>query len=144
MTLDRLEETVAVWERTRWDAQQWLEERMGYSHEDNLRYFRDVISRESDVWIATIDEKVVGLLAMGKDQIEQLYVDTVHQGQGVGTALLEKAKTLAPTGFTLYTHQRNQKARAFYESRGLLAVAFGVSPEPESEPDVQYAWNTAQ
>ena len=37
-----LEDAVGVWERARRDAQPWLEERMSYSHEQNLRYFRDV------------------------------------------------------------------------------------------------------
>ena len=28
----------------------------------------------------------------------------------------------------------------FYERRGFVATRFGVSPAPESEPDVQYEW----
>jgi hypothetical protein len=33
-----LEAAVRVWERARWDAQQpWLQERVKYNHEDNLR-----------------------------------------------------------------------------------------------------------
>jgi ribosomal protein S18 acetylase RimI-like enzyme len=59
----------------------------------------------------------------------------------VGTALLDKAKELTPAGLTLFTHQRNARARTFYERRGFRAVAFGVSPPPESEPDVKYAWD---
>ena len=56
------------------------------------------------------------------------------------TALLDRAKTLSPEGITLYTHQRNENARAFYERRGFEAVEYGVSPPPESEPDVKYRW----
>jgi hypothetical protein len=34
-----------------------------------------------------------------------------------------------------------ERARSFYERRGFRAVQFGVSPPPESEPDVRYAWD---
>ena len=62
------------------------------------------------------------------------------QGAGAGSALIAHAKRLHPSGVWLFTHQRNTRARAFYEARGFRAVAFGVSPPPESEPDVRYEW----
>jgi hypothetical protein len=34
-------------------------------------------------------------------------------------------------------------ARAFYEWHGFSVVAFGVSPAPESERDVEYRWQAA-
>jgi ribosomal protein S18 acetylase RimI-like enzyme len=140
-----LEAAVGVWERARWDAQQpWLKERMKYSHEDNLRHFRDVLMRENEVWLAIEDNEIVGLLAFGEHKVDQLHVEPRCQGRGVGTALLDRAKELAPEGLTLFTHQRNERARAFYERRGFRAVQFGVSPPPESEPDVKYAWDSTE
>jgi hypothetical protein len=58
----------------------------------------------------------------------------------VGTARIERARSLSPGGLTLFTHQRNARARAFYEKCGFRVVRFGVSPQPESEPDVAYGW----
>jgi len=140
-----LEAAVGVWERARWDAQQpWLQERVKYSHADNLRHFRDVVMREDEVWLAVEDNEVVGLLAFGEHKVDQLHVEPRCQGRGVGTALLDRAKELAPEGLTLFTYQRNERARAFYERRGFRAVQFGVSPPPESEPDVKYAWDSAE
>ncbi|MEN8183280.1 MAG: GNAT family N-acetyltransferase [Myxococcota bacterium] len=134
-----------MWERARWDAQQpWLAERMKYSHEDNLRHFRDVVMSENEVWLAVEDNEIVGLLAFGEHKVDQLHVEPRCQGRGVGTALLDRAKELAPEGLTLFTHQRNERARAFYERRGFRAVQFGVSPPPESEPDVKYAWDPTE
>jgi GNAT superfamily N-acetyltransferase len=72
--------------------------------------------------------------------LNYIYVDPLRQKHGLGTVLLNKAKTMSPTGLTLFTHQRNERARAFYERRGLRAVELGVSPPPESEPDVKYEW----
>jgi ribosomal protein S18 acetylase RimI-like enzyme len=136
-----LEATVDLWERSRWDSQPWLEARMSHSHADNLHYFRDIVARGSEVWLAIEGDEVAGLLTLGNGHIDQLYVDPARQGRGVGTALLDKAKQLTPAGLTLFTHQRNARARAFYERRGFRAVAFGVSPAPENEPDVKYAWD---
>ncbi len=136
-----LEAAVGVWERARWDAQPWLEERMNYSHEDNLRHFRDVVARECNVWLAIEEGEIAGLLALCQSHLDQLYVEPRCQGRGIGTALLDRAKELAPGGLTLFTHQRNERARSFYERRGFRAVQFGVSPPPESEPDVRYAWD---
>lgn len=140
-----LEAAVGVWERARWDAQQpRLAERMKYSHEDNVRHFRDVVMRENEVWLAIEDDEIVGLLALGDQKIDQLHVDPGFQGRGVGTALLGRAKELSPRGLTLFTHQGNERARAFYERRGFRAVEFGTSPPPESEPDVKYAWDPTE
>lgn len=135
-----IEPLVVLWERTRWDSQPWLERRMDYSHEQNARHFREVVAVENDVWIASRRGTLVGFLAIRDDHIDQLYVDPCHQGLGVGTLLLRKARELSPARLTLFTHVRNQHARAFYRSRGFRAVGFGMSPPPESEPDVRYEW----
>lgn len=132
---------VAVWERARWDARQpRLVERTKYSHADNLRHFRDVVMRDNEVWLAVEANAIFGLLALGEHEIDQLHVEPRCQRRGVGTALLDRAKQLSPEGLSLFTHQGNEQARAFYERHGFRPVAFGVSPPPESEPDVKYAW----
>jgi ribosomal protein S18 acetylase RimI-like enzyme len=51
-----------------------------------------------------------------------------------------KAQELSPDGLELHTHQENTKARRFYEKHGFEVVRFGVSPPPESAPDVEYHW----
>jgi ribosomal protein S18 acetylase RimI-like enzyme len=134
-----LEEIVRVWRRSRDDVQPWLEARMRYTPADDLAFFRDVIARECQVWIAAEAGAVLGLIALHDGFIEQLYVDPRTQRSGVGRALLEKAAELSPNGLSLYTHQRNTRARAFYERLGFRPVAFGVSAAPECEPDVRYA-----
>lgn len=139
-----VEAAVGVWVRARWDALPWLEARMRYSPADNLRHFREVVMRENEVWLAVEGGVVVGFLAVGTRRIDHLYVDPGCQGRGVGAALLARAKELAPQGLSLYTHQRNHRARGFYERHGFRAVAFGLSPPPESEPDVTYVWDPGE
>jgi GNAT superfamily N-acetyltransferase len=140
MQQEDLERVVEVWERARWDAQPWLEGRMGYDHASSLWFFREVVLPECEVWVATLGGWIVGLLAIRDAFVDRLYVEPSEQRCGVGTALLDRARERMPGGFRLYTHQRNTGARAFYEREGLHAIAFGVSPPPECEPDVEYAW----
>lgn len=107
---------------------------------DDLGFFRGTIAAENEIWVAVDGETIVAFLALNGSLLNYLYVDPPSQGCGVGTRLMSKAQELSPDGFTLFTHQRNAKARAYYEHRGLRAVAFGISAPPENEPDVKYAW----
>ena len=59
------------------------------------------------------------------------------QRSGIGSVLLRAAHALSPAELRLYTFQRNAPARAFYAKHGFAEIAFGVSPAPESEPDVE-------
>jgi ribosomal protein S18 acetylase RimI-like enzyme len=93
------------------------------------------------VWVAEIDGEVAGYMASRRTDLDHLYVTPECQGRGVGSLLLSKAKELSPKRLQLYTFQRNARARAFYEARGFVAVAFsdGAGNE-EKEPDVLYEW----
>jgi ribosomal protein S18 acetylase RimI-like enzyme len=66
-----------------------------------------------------------------------------HRRRGIASALLEAARARSPSELRLFTFQRNKGAQCFYEHHGFVAVAFGVSPAPELEPDVEYAWRRA-
>lgn len=135
-----LEPVVVLWRRSRDDVQPWLEARMGYSPEDDRRFFRTVILEQQEVWLALEGDRILGFLALSTDFIEYLYVDPEQQGRGVGRALLLFAQQRNPRELCLFTHQRNLRARRFYEGHGFRAIAFGVSPLPECEPDVRYRW----
>ena len=142
---DDVEAAVGVWGRARWDAKQArLQARLDYSHGASLRHFRDVVMPENEVFVAVASGEVVGLLAIAGGKVNQIHVDPRWQGRGVGTALIELAKEQSPRGLTLSTFQENQTSRRFYEARGFRAIAFGISPAPESEPDVTYRWEPGE
>ena len=117
-----------------------LMERMGHTLEDAREYFLRVVVDENQIWVYEQDGVPLGFLAIQGDFIDRLYVDPEHHHQGIGQALLMKARQLLPDHMWLYTHAANKMARSFYEKNGFIAEKFGVSPEPESEPDVEYHW----
>jgi len=131
---------VALWSRSKKRAYPWLAVEQAHTPAEDLAYFRDSVCGRCEVWVAVRGGAIAGLLALESGHVDQLYVEPSDQGSGVGSALVAHAKQLHPRGLSLFTLQRNARARAFYEARGFRAVRFGVSPAPESEPDVRYEW----
>ena len=111
-----------------------------HTFEEDCHYFRCNILAHNDVWVADVDGRVVGFMAIAGDFIDQLYIHPDFQRRGLGKAFLDFAKERSPEHVWLYTLQINTNGRAFYEKNGFVAEKFGVSPAPESEPDVEYHW----
>ena len=125
------------------DATPWLP--VLHDAADVRDWMASAVLPHATVWIAEVAGRPQGFMVLAGDMLEQLYVAPEHQGRGLGSRLLDKAKALAPGGLRLYVFQRNRAARAFYEARGFVAVAFtdGADNE-EREPDVLYAWSPSR
>ena len=94
-----------------------------------------------EVWVAEEEGEIVGFAALSGDLLGHLYVHPDAQNRGVGTALLGLVKAERPSGFRLWTFQRNQGARRFYERNGLDVVELtDGSGNEEKEPDALYEW----
>ena len=137
------DEIVARWHQTNLVSYPYVRAHQEHSLEDARQFFRDALLPECRVWVAERVSQPMGLLALCDSWIRQLSVFPSFQRQGVGTALLQKAREYSPRQLRLYTFRHNNAARAFYEWHGFSVVAFGVSPPPESEPDVEYRWQAA-
>jgi GNAT superfamily N-acetyltransferase len=112
----------------------------GHFFYEDRDYFRDRVLMDDDVFIAENGGMHLAFIAMRRDFIDHLYVHPDHQNLGIGKALLGFARRRSPDHLWLYTLQINLHARAFYERNGFTAERLGVSPPPESEPDVEYHW----
>jgi GNAT superfamily N-acetyltransferase len=112
---------------------------------DEDREFFGRAVEETEVWVWDEDGRVLGFAALGADMLGHLYVEPAAHRAGIGTALLVHAKAQRPEGFRLWTFQRNEIARAFYERRGFVVVELtdGAGNE-EREPDVLYEWSPAE
>ena len=116
----------------------------GHFFYEDQDYFRDHVLKENQVFVVEADRKPVAFMAMRAEFIDHLYVHPEYQKRGIGKKLLDFARRLSPKHIWLYTLQINANARAFYEKNGFTAEKFGVSPPPESEPDVEYHWRNPQ
>ena len=135
------DEVVERFHETNLASYAYVEEHQKHTIDDARRFFRNRLLASCQVWVAERSAARVGLIALEAPWIRQFAVFPEHQRRGIGTALLAKARECSPAELRLYTFQRNGKARAFYVKHGFSAVAFGISPAPESEPDVEYRWH---
>ncbi len=117
-----------------------LTARLGHTLEGAREYFKKVVSVENQLWVYELDGQPVGYLGIADEFIDRLYVHPAYHRRGIGQALMDFARTLSPDHLWLYTHAANGMARAFYEKNNFVAENFGISPAPESEPDVEYHW----
>jgi ribosomal protein S18 acetylase RimI-like enzyme len=124
---------------SRREAMPWLPAL--HSREEAISYFAGHVLGHEEVLVAEMNELVVGFMALEGDHVDHLYIAPSFQRRGIGDKLLAMAKELRPRGLTLWTFERNARARRFYEARGFVASVFtdGWRNE-EREPDVLYKW----
>ena len=135
-----LDQVVEIWHACKRQAFPYVSVQQAYTIDDDRTHFRDVISQESQVLLAEKDGKILGLMAIHDDLIDQLFIKVDEQRKGIGSQLVEKAKELSPDGLRAYTFQKNIAARSFFGRQGFKVVRSGVSPPPENEPDLEYMW----
>jgi len=135
-----LEDVVDGWHATNRASYGYVAEIQRHTLEDDRRFFELQLAPACEVWVAVWTGGLVGMMALEGCWIRHFAVFDGFRGRGVGTRLLERARERSPQGLRLFTFQRNAGARRFYERHGFAPVAFGVSPPPELEPDVEYAW----
>jgi len=139
-TSDDFDAVTRLWRVAREVAFPDFQRRKGYTFEEDCNYFRNVILHNNDVWVADVDNRMVGFMAMAGDFVDQLYIHPDFQRCGLGKMFLDFAREQSPEHVWLFTFQINTNGRAFYEKNGFVAEKFGISPAPESEPDVEYHW----
>jgi GNAT superfamily N-acetyltransferase len=124
---------------SRREAMPWLA--VLHSREETIAYFADRLRAHEKLLVAEVNALVVGFIALEGNHVDHLYIAPSYQNRGIGHTLLAKAKELYPNGLTLWTFQRNARARRFYEARGFVASEFtDGSRNEEREPDVLYTW----
>ncbi len=98
-----------------------------------------------EVWVAEVDDGVVGYARFTDTWLDDLYVHPDHACRGVGSALLDLVKARRPAGFSLWVFASNAPARAFYARRGLVEVVWTDGADNEEKaPDVRMDWTASR
>jgi GNAT superfamily N-acetyltransferase len=118
--------------------------RVVHTDEEVLAWIRRVVIDVLEAWVVTVDDVIVGIMALDDTDIAQLYLDPRWRGRGIGDLLIAHAKSRRPSGLGLWTFQVNAGARRFYERHGFAEVmrTDGARNE-EREPDVRLEWTPA-
>jgi GNAT superfamily N-acetyltransferase len=121
---------------------------LAHSGEGVRRHFASDLIPSGSVTVAVAHGGVGPLLGMmavsqhsGIGWIDQMYLLPSAVGRGIGTRLMEQAKSVLGSPIRLYTFQANDGGRRFCERHGFRAVAFGDGSNNEERcPDVLYEW----
>jgi GNAT superfamily N-acetyltransferase len=107
---------------------------------EELTFFRDVVMQHRQVWIGGLPG-TQGFCAFGEGWVDHLYIRPTHHGRGIGSELLNQAKSIGPS-LQLWVFQRNTSAIRFYQHHGFRIVeASDGSRNEEQEPDFRMLWN---
>jgi len=137
---DDFDAVTILWRVARERSLPEFQREKGYFFFEDQNYFRTHVIVNNKIWVVVADKQVVAFIAMKNEFIDQLYIHPEYWRRGIGNRLLTFAKEQSPEHVWLFTLQVNVVARAFYEKNGFVAEKFGVSPPPESAPDVEYHW----
>ena len=112
-----------------------------HSIEDHLIFLETVLAIENEVYLAIHepDDEPVGIMAIDRQTLNQLYIHVDFQSIGIGSKLLKLAKAQSRNKLRLNTFEVNTNARLFYEKHGFKIVGRGADNE-EQLPDIQYQW----
>jgi putative acetyltransferase len=111
---------------------------------EDRSFFRNHVFPSCEVWGALEATTIQGFIAFREDWIDHLYVLPDAQGKGIGSALLQQARSAFPHLF-LWTFQRNHAARGFYEAKGFVLIRqTDGSDNEEKEPDALYEWSSGR
>ena len=115
-----------------------------HSWEEQLNYLKTIV-KENRMYLAIEEQtdKVVGMMAVGGSELDQLYIHVDYQGIGIGTKLLNLAKELSPGKLQLYTFEVNKGAQLFYEKHGFTIIDRGIESQ-SGMADIRYEWVKGQ
>lgn len=121
---------------------------LNHSDESIKQWICEILIPGNEVIVAVEDDIIVGMMVLSKNGeigwIDQLYLSPETVGRGIGSLLLEKAKSTLGSPIRLHTFQENLGARRFYETHGFRVLALSNGSENEENcPDVLYEWHNS-
>lgn len=75
----------------------------------------------------------------GQRYLHQLFIHPDHQGQGIGTRIVQSLGELFPQGWSLHVAQDNPRAQRLYERLGLRAQGISCNPVT-GRTRIEYVW----
>lgn len=132
-------------------ADLWLRSRKAFPEaipapvhsDDEVRgWFASHVVHNLELWLAeTQAGRLVGILVLDGEWINQLYVDPDRLRCGIGSRLVQVAKRKRPSCLRLWTFVSNSPAQWFYQRHGFVEVErTDGSGNEEQSPDIQLAY----
>ena len=114
-----------------------------HSDTDIEQWVKVEVIAHREVWVAVnTEDHPLAVMVLHDGWIDQLYVDPAWTGLGLGSRLVELAKSRSPQGLQLWTFASNVGAQRFYERHGfVIAETTDGSGNEENQPDLRLVWS---
>ncbi|MEM7031633.1 MAG: GNAT family N-acetyltransferase [Chloroflexota bacterium] len=112
------EEVIQAWYQASLIAHPFLTEAFLEEEDKNLR---ERFLPHSQTWVYETEGKVVGFISLVENEVGGLFIHPSWQRQGIGQALMDKAKSLHHT-LELEVFEANSQGRSFYDKYGFVLV----------------------
>jgi len=117
--------------------------RLAHTDDEVREWVTNSLIPAGGVAVAELNRVVIAVLATsnenGTNWIDQMYIDPLYVGKGIGTKMLRDLLQTTSKPIRLYTFQQNTGARRFYERHGFQAIQFTDGMHNEEQcPDVLY------
>jgi ribosomal protein S18 acetylase RimI-like enzyme len=113
-----------------------------HSDAEAREWISTVVVSEREVWLMEdADSQPLAVLILDGSRVDQLYVEPTCIGMGLGSRLIELAKSRRPTGLQLWTFVTNTGAQRFYRRHGfVMAETTDGSRNEEQAPAIRFMW----
>lgn len=135
---DDAAEVAALFARSRAAGLPWLP--VLHTPEEDVAYFAGQLRDGVGLGVAAdgVGPGLRGFAVVRPGWLDHLYVDADCRGGGIGSALLDAARSASPGELHLWVFARNTRALAFYARHGAVEVERTDGRDNEEhEPDVR-------
>jgi putative acetyltransferase len=93
--------------------------------------WRNELVASAIITVAERDGALLGYVTVDPSNgyLDQLLAAPEEWGSGLGTALIDEAKRIAPRGLDLLVNQTNARAIRFYDKQGFVITGADVNPQ---------------
>lgn len=112
-----LEEVMSIWLETNIETHNFIEANYW---RNNFEVVKEVLP-QAEVYVDEEDGKIRGFIGITQGYIAGVFISRDYQAQGIGSRLLDKAKTLYPS-LTLSVYAKNDRAVSFYLQKGFKII----------------------
>lgn len=112
------EDIIEAWYQASLIAHPFLSEKFLEEERDNIR---ERFLPNSQTWVYEKQGRVVGFISLADNEVGGIFVHPSWQRQGVGRALMDKARTIHKT-LELDVFEANKRGRAFYAKYGFVPL----------------------
>ena len=136
MRKDDIDVVVDIWYNASIQAHSFIPNKYW---EENINLMKYKYLPISDVYLAVKVKAVLGFIALVNDNLAAIFVEPNVQGNGVGSLLLDYAKSIRNV-LWLKVYENNNRATKFYKNKGFKIKSKSIDRET-GEAELVMEWH---